>query len=1280
MDPSFRLLDFNIKNEAPSVTSSQKGDKKKFIIQMFGMDEYGKTYATWVGGFQPFFYVKVSETTEWNESMKKGLVENIRKEIGNYYRGSITECTLIKKKKLYGFDAGKEYQFILFMFTNTTVLNKVKNLWYDNIPDKNSKWGKRRVLKRDGYRYQGQSLRIYEASIPPLLRYFHIQNISPSGWVTFPKAKATMVKYKKTTCDYEYRVNYKHIVQILQKENQVPLKICSFDIEASSSHGGFPLPKKTYKKLVIDMLDYWDREKIPNDEELQQDLLRKIILTAFNPEGWSEEDNIDNINKLHLKFKTPTWKSLNKRIDRWINEPVRMQSDGVLMEDTVRAIEDTGKDFEFKRWWRNKPKKGDTILDLLNNKKFDRGDKLEIIDKTFIQGFPPIKGDKVTFIGSTFMKLGEKETYLNHCVALGECGSVNNAVIESYSTEKEILLAWTELIQRENPDIVIGYNIFGFDFKFMVDRASELDCLDEFLQLSRNKNEICDIKKSSIHIASGVHELQYISMPGRVLVDLYNYFRREYNLPSYKLDNVASHFIGDFISDFTYKDKVTIFTSKDLMGLTEGNYVRFEEIGHSTDIYADGRKFMVTEVDSKGGTFKIKAKFRLNKKKKLRWCLAKDDVTPHDIFRLANEGPKSKAIVAKYCIQDCNLPHTLMNKNDVWTGFIEVASICSVPTSFIIMRGQGIKLLSFIAKKCRKKNILMPDINKCGSNEGYEGAICLLPKCNLYIDEPVAVVDYGSLYPSSMISENISHDSKVWTKEYDLEGSLIKELGDDTYDNLPDYKYVDIKYDTYKWLRKREGGREIKTKVGTKICRFAQFPDDKKGIMPAILGDLLNARKATRILIKYKTVITNDGNEYAGLLKKKDGYHFVTQKDKTTVKIQDNEVVSVEDTYNDFMKNIFDKRQQGYKITANSLYGQCGAKTSSFYDKDIAASTTATGRKLLIYAKHVIEGVYKNRICETSFGKVRTNADIIYGDTDSCFFIFNLEDLNGNKICGKKALSITIELAQEAGALATNMLKLPHDLEYEKTFWPFALLSKKRYVGMLYEFDVNKCKRKSMGIVLKRRDNAPIVKDIYGGLIEILMKKQDIEESLLFICQSIQDMIDEKIPMRKLIITKSLRGFYKNPRTIAHKVLADRMGKRDPGNKPSVGTRIPFAYIQTEGKRLQGDKIEHPDYIKKMNLKLDYSIYITNQIMKPIIQVFALPYVLDNIPAFKRRKKHFALQLRTLRQNSDDETYNKKSRILRDKEVKALIFDNFLRKSENKKNRNQDIGSFFKML
>ena len=64
-------------------------------------------------------------------------------------------------------------------------------------------------------------------------------------------------------------------------------------------------------------------------------------------------------------------------------------------------------------------------------------------------------------------------------------------------------------------------------------------------------------------------------------------------------------------------------------------------------------------------------------------------------------------------------------------------------------------------------------------------------------------------------------------------------------------------------------------------------------------------------------------------------------------------------------------RQLSIKITANSLYGQDGAKTSTFYDEDIAASTTATGRKLLIYAKEVIEACYDNTIEQTeNYGKV----------------------------------------------------------------------------------------------------------------------------------------------------------------------------------------------------------------------------------------------------------------------------------------------------------------------
>jgi DNA polymerase elongation subunit (family B) len=61
----------------------------------------------------------------------------------------------------------------------------------------------------------------------------------------------------------------------------------------------------------------------------------------------------------------------------------------------------------------------------------------------------------------------------------------------------------------------------------------------------------------------------------------------------------------------------------------------------------------------------------------------------------------------------------------------------------------------------------MPDLQKSFNQEGFEGAIVLPPKCAMYMDNPVACVDYASLYPSAMISQIYSHDLKVWTKEYD---------------------------------------------------------------------------------------------------------------------------------------------------------------------------------------------------------------------------------------------------------------------------------------------------------------------------------------------------------------------------------------------------------------------------------------------------------------------------------------------------------------------------------
>jgi DNA polymerase elongation subunit (family B) len=1528
MEHIFKLFEFNIYNDKGLDKDSDSDedirkfkDSGRFMIQMFGINEQGLKASIIAEDYNPFFYVRVDNN--WGQKKKTAFYNHLKTKVGKYYEDSIVDCKLIERKKLYGFDAGKKHRFIEIKFANINIYNKVKNLWYQDSTNEDGE--KERKLIKNGYSFVHNDevtyIEIYEANIPPLLRFFHIREISPSGWVALPIKKTLQItgSNKTTTCDYEFIINYKNIIPLNLKEDSVPYKIMSFDIEASSSHGDFPVPIKSYKKLATNIVDYFAKQGDNNDEKKIATILREMIKVAFGFKSNLEDGIID---KVFPKQEIKDEKELSSRTEEWLKTKVRdfkesgneehilellfENANKVLLkkESELEAVEEDSDDDSIdevveeekyypkhgssKKFYNEVRKnKESTIVDILYDKKFEREGKINELIRSLRNNFPALEGDKVTFIGSTLMKYGEKEPYLNHCIVLNSCDNmaVKNSEIETYETEKDVLLAWTRLVQKENPDIIIGYNIFSFDYEFMFRRSQELNCVEDFLKLSRNINEVSatvdyknptkmDIDRSSTTLASGTYELAIIKMNGRLQVDMLNWFRRTENLTSYKLDYVGGHFIGDEVKTLLHRCRdesdgleVTRVQTNNMTGLQEESYIHFEEINHSSDYYKDGQKFKVVKVCKEEGWFEVLGNENPTAKK-VKWGLAKDDVTPKDIFRMTNEGPASRAIIAKYCIQDCNLVHYLFNKVDVVTDLVEMAKLCSVPMSFLIFRGQGIKLTSYVAKKCREKGVLMPCINKGYKDDGYEGAIVLNPKCGLYLDDPVCVGDFASLYPSSMLSENLCPSSKVWTKIYDLAGNLVLETGEkDTegnyiYDNLPEYEYVDVNFDTYRYIRKNPKAKAEKVKSGFKLCRFAQpltiEGKEEKAIMPAILQELLKARKDTRKLIPQ--------------------------------------------TPDEFMKNVLDKRQLAYKVTANSLYGQLGAKTSTFYEPDIAASTTATGRLLLTFAKKVVEECYADTNVDTKYGFVNTKAEYVYGDsvanytpvyvkingkidiltieqlsekygnnnwikcieegkqekefcelinvetwtekgwtklfrvirhelanhkkmmrvlthtgcvdvtddhslvnsdgneispkdcsigiellhhpllekgeqniyynndikirqfetmleasiyinylnncnckfhlsidinnnfivnpeqyfifstaikklyeidysgyvydlttenhhfaagvgnmivhnTDSVFFKFNLTDKEtGEKILGEKALELSIEIAQEACHNVSKVLKQPHDFEYEKTFMPFCLLSKKRYVSIKYELDPKKGKRNEMGIVLKRRDNAPIVKDVYGGVIDILMKEKNIQKAIDYVNKCLQDLVDGNVPIEKLIITKSLRSFYKNPQGVAHKVLADRIGQRDPGNKPTSGDRIPFVYIITKesvkGKKiLQGDKIETPSYIKENNLKIDYSFYITNQIMKPLLQLFGL--VLEDIwlsqkPPRRAKVSNLKKEVENIKLSEEDEKKcEKKISKIKDKEVQALIFDKYLRDTNNAKAGNQNLNKFF---
>ena len=1630
---SFRLIDFNIYDEnrnqgsdTDSCDSKQqiiKQEESEFIIQMYGINEKGESASIYINDFKPFFYVKVGD--DWTQREVNMLLADIKKQISKYYHDSIISIELVDKHKLYGFTAGKKYKFVKLTFNNLITMNKIKNLWYE-YNEETGRRGLKSYIFPPGQR--GVNIEIYESSIPALLRYFHINNISPSGWVFIPTNRVIIPNIKTTTCKYEYICRSSQVKPMNEKEIRVPYKICSFDIESSSSHGDFPIPKKTYKRLASNIIDIFEKQNI-NDVTRGNILIEKIIKTAFGynkfedvdqvfPKVMPSKQTVENLIKILINKPFEVAKNMGDE-DDIKEELLTIDSIFQALKDDVENINsdnesDAGSDIgrgdicenenlykknKFKSKKNKSLTKDNKLVDLIIGTSYTRDEKVQKTNEALTMLFPVLEGDKITFIGSTFMRYGEIEPYMNHCIVLGGCSEVEGAIIESVTTEKELLLKWTELIEKENPDIIIGYNIFGFDYEFMFRRSEENHCEREFLKFSRKVGELCanenkrqgvtdgtlSIENTKVVLASGEYDLRYPSMPGRLQIDMYTYFRRDFNLSSYKLDDVASQFISDDVTKIIctnhecYGD-ITELYSKNLTGLHKDDFIHIEITSFTSDYYKDGHKFKVLDIihnkeiteivkgvekKNKYNVIIISGHHNIDSTKHVKWGMSKDDVTPQDIFRLGNGSDSDRAIVAKYCIQDCNLVHHLMNKIDVITGYVEMSRICSVPISFLVFRGQGIKLTSYVAKKCMLKDTLMPDLEKSGSNDGYEGAIVLPPKCSMYMDNPVACVDYSSLYPSSMISQNYSHDSKVWTKEYNLDGELICQTGEKDknnnyiYDNLPGYQYIDIEFDTYKYIRKTPTSAAEKVKSGNKICRWAQFPGGDKGIMPSILEELLKARSDTRKLAK-------------------------TEKDP-------------------FMQNILDKRQLGYKVTANSLYGQCGAKTSTFYEKDVAASTTATGRMMITYAKKIIENVYGNRLYDTqSHGPVLTKAEYVYGDsvasytpvyikhnnkliistiedlaknygnddwiickeegkqekeycelnnidtwtekgwtplyrvirhrladhkkmiriltdsgivdvtddhslilntgkevtpmevkigtkllhyqlpviennpknmsedeaklkgffygdsilneynlieynliddnksynelinetvsiidkyyklskkiyqinkiktidakytlkecieiqkdiinssieirksfleglvdangykdtnnniifhqknqliasfiywlinsigyngsinmsetnsdiyritiycytennkngsikkmdiieyngyvydlttnnhhfaagigniivhnTDSVFFTFNLCDPSGAPIRGKKALEITIEIAQDAANLCTQWLKPPMALAYEKTLMPFILLSKKRYVGMLYEEDPNKGKMKYMGLSLKRRDSCDYLKDTYGGILTILMKEQNIEKALDYLDNSLANLIDGKVSMDKLAITKALRGYYKNPAQIAHRVLAERIGQRDPGNKPKAGDRMKFVYfVNSNPKALQGEKIETPEFIIDNKLKIDYTFYITNQLMKPLQQLFGL--ALEKIWEYQGKTgalKTYKKDIQKLEEEFYDlEIFMKKREKYCSTKIKALLFDKHLTKIFNEKHGIQQINSFF---
>ena len=1008
------------------------------------------------------------------------------------------------------------------------------------------------------------SLSLYEANLEPTLRFIHATGIDACGWVTIPSGSWDIAAATRshngdsdsdassgadpddTTIIHAECDDYTAVAPTEGDDHGVaPVLTASFDIECDSSHGDFPLATKRWEREVLVMAT-------------TPGLTATAATVALREAIYGHEADPEKAAPFGTIYLQNPPQRGNARydtlVDRWITESL-----------VSRA------------------------LDAAKRKDGGKEHAQNILTKATPSWTGGIQGDPIIQIGTTFHRSGE--IVARHIITLGTCepsGVPGTEVIQA-TTEEEVLREWVQLIQNTDPDIITGYNITFFDMGYIQERADVLGVADELINstmLSRYPGVRARYRESRLSSAAmGDNFMKTIEMPGRVVLDLCAAVRRNFaSLSSYKLDSVAQEFLFGKVLGATDGKRAgtVVMLTDDVYGLVKGGYLHAcdfegEDIGGKLKITkireasdedraavgakATGAKHaIVVDVFGSGGNDEDLEDVRV---KTRRWTQAKDDVPPSEIFRLQKGSAADRAIVAKYCVQDCDLVLRLLQKLDLTPNGMAMGTVCSVPLSYIFTRGQTIKSASLLFRECEKAGLIVPVLpapTRAEMNDSYAGAVVLEPKTGLYLEEPVAVLDYSSLYPSSMISENISHDSIVAIWDKDNDDRVGRGRGDPTLaEARAEGEGVDIALDRDEPDPEDERKNPVKVKVGTRTCRFVQFEGKKKGIIGTILRHLLGKRKETKKRMK-------------------------AEKDP-------------------FKQGLLNSLQLAYKVTANSLYGSLGAKNCKIRFQDLAASTTAYGRKLLNYAREGLERTYGRG------ARSDCDAQYVYGDTDSVFVKFCPKNPDGTPMRGRDALVKTIELAKEAEVALSGPLRDPHFLEYEKTFYPFMLFSKKRYIGMKYEEDPDKCKQANMGVVLKRRDNAPIVKEVYQAVVDTILKDRDLEKSITVAKEILRRLVGGEYGLKKLTITKSLRAHYANPDSIAHKVLAERIGERDPGNKPKPNDRIAYVYFdatKTRDSKKQGDRIETPEFMVANKLAPDYKHYITNQIQKPLTQLFAL--------------------------------------------------------------------------
>uniref|UniRef100_A0A669DQM7 DNA polymerase n=1 Tax=Oreochromis niloticus TaxID=8128 RepID=A0A669DQM7_ORENI len=396
----------------------------------------------------------------------------------------------------------------------------------------------------------------------------------------------------------------------------------------------------------------------------------------------------------------------------------------------------------------------------------------------------------------------------------------------------------------------------------------------------------------------------------------------------------------------------------------------------------------------------------------------KEDVQHSIITDLQNGNEQTRRRLAVYCLKDAYLPLRLLQKLMCVINYMEMARVTGVPLTYLLSRGQQIKVVSQLLRQVT------------------------IPK---YYSLPIATLDFSSLYPSIMMAHNLCYTTLLQKGSVDKLGLAPEDF--------------------------------IKTPTGDLFVKSSL----RKGLLPEILENLLSARKRAKAELKKET--------------------------------------------DPFKKQVLDGRQLALKISANSVYGFTGAQVGKLPCLEISQSVTGFGRQMIEQTKQLVESKY------TLSNGYQADAKVIYGDTDSVMVKL-----------GVATVKEAMDIGREAAEWVSSHFTPPIKLEFEKVYYPYLLINKKRYAGLYFSssastHDKMDCK----GIETVRRDNCPLVANLINTCLQKILIDRDPQGAVEHAKEVISDLLCNRIDISQLVITKELtRTAQEYAGKQAHVELAER--------------------------------------------------------------------------------------------------------------------------------------------